>query len=117
MAITELVKSGLSLVICARPTNSSPLSPEACSINCLTVEDVIVLAGGLREAASIINVEVARRLKDPSATRSSNQTAETFNFTLDEGLAVTSGDTLFTLEPGEKRTNTTASTMPCTVRS
>ena len=65
----------------------------------LTVEDVIVLAGGLREAASIINVEVARRLKDPSATRSSNQTAETFNFTLDEGLAVTSGDTLFTLEP------------------
>ena len=60
---------------------------------------VIVLAGGLREAASIINVEVARRLKDPSATRSSNQTAETFNFTLDEGLAVTSGDTLFTLEP------------------
>ena len=35
--ITELVKSGLSLVICARPTNSSPLSPEACSINCLTV--------------------------------------------------------------------------------
>ena len=33
----------------------------------LTVEDVIVLAGGLREAASIINVEVARRLKDPSA--------------------------------------------------
>ena len=40
----------------------------------LTVEDVIVLAGGLREAASIINVEVARRLKDPSATRSSNQT-------------------------------------------
>ena len=38
-------------------------------------------------------------LKDPSATRSSNQTAETFNFTLDEGLAVTSGDTLFTLEP------------------
>ena len=65
----------------------------------LTVEDVIVLAGGLREAASTINVEVARRLKDPSATRSSNQTAETFNFTLDEGLAVTSGDTLFTLEP------------------
>lgn len=65
----------------------------------LTVEDVIVLAGGLHEAASIINVEVARRLKDPSATRSSNQTAETFNFTLDEGLAVTSGDTLFTLEP------------------
>ena len=65
----------------------------------LTVEDVIILAGGLREAASIINVEVARRLKDPSATQSSNQTAETFNFTLDEGLAVTSGDTLFTLEP------------------
>lgn len=65
----------------------------------LTVEDVIVLAGGLREAASIINVEVARRIKDPSATRSSNQTAETFSFTLDEGLAVTSGDTLFTLEP------------------
>ena len=65
----------------------------------LTVEDAIILAGGLREAAATVNVEVARRIKNPSATQSSNQMAETYNFTLGDGLAVISGDTLFTLEP------------------
>ena len=65
----------------------------------LTVEDAIILAGGLREAASVINVEVARRVKDPSANQSCNQTAKTFTLTLNEELAITSCDTLFTLEP------------------
>ena len=65
----------------------------------LTVEDAIILAGGLGEAAATVNVEVARRIKNPSATQSSNQMAETYNFTLGDGLAVISGDTLFTLEP------------------
>lgn len=65
----------------------------------LTVEDAIILAGGLREAAATVNVEVARRIKNPSATQSSNRMAETYSFTLGDGLAVISGDTLFTLEP------------------
>lgn len=65
----------------------------------LTVEDAIILAGGLREAAATVNVEVARRIKNPSATQSSNRMAETYSFTLGDGLAVIAGDTLFTLEP------------------
>lgn len=66
----------------------------------MTVEDAIVLAGGLKEAAATINVEVARRMKDPDITTNNPaQIAKQFNFTLSEGLQVLSGDTVFTLEP------------------
>ena len=66
----------------------------------MTVEDAIVLAGGLKEAAATINVEVARRMKDPDMTTNNpTQIAKQFNFTLSEGLQVLSGDTVFTLEP------------------
>ena len=66
----------------------------------MTVEDAIVLAGGLKEAAATINVEVARRMKDPDITTNNpTQIAKQFNFTLSEGLQVLSGDTVFTLEP------------------
>lgn len=65
----------------------------------MTVEDVIIQAGGLRESAATVNVEVARRIKDPSSLNSANRIAEQFNFTLCDGLQVASGDTLFTLEP------------------
>lgn len=66
----------------------------------MTVEDAILLAGGLKEAAATINVEVARRMKDPDITTNNpSQIAKQFNFTLSEGLQVLSGDTVFTLEP------------------
>lgn len=65
----------------------------------MTVEDAIILAGGLSEAASIVNVEVARRMKDPTAEKSTNQTARLFTLTLNNGLQIHKGDTLFTLEP------------------
>ena len=65
----------------------------------LTIEDAIILAGGLRESASSINIEVARRIKDASSAQQSNQIAKIFNFTLNENLQVTTGDPVFTLEP------------------
>lgn len=70
----------------------------------LTVEDVIMMAGGLKESAATVNVEVARRIKDPKTNENSNRTAEVFNFTLNDdlGLMPVSGmatDTVFTLEP------------------
>lgn len=65
----------------------------------LTVEDAIMMAGGLTEAAATVNVEVARRVKESASMQSSNRTAEVFTFTLNEGLMVSSGDTIFTLEP------------------
>lgn len=70
----------------------------------LTVEDAIMMAGGLKESAATVNVEVARRIKDTKAEQNSNQTAEVFNFTLNDNLGLlptdgkTSG-TVFTLEP------------------
>lgn len=70
----------------------------------LTVEDAIMMAGGLKESAATVNIEVARRIKDTKAEQNSNQTAEVFNFTLNDNLGLlpangkTSG-TVFTLEP------------------
>lgn len=72
----------------------------------LTVEDAILMAGGLQESAATVQVEVARRIKDPLSLESSNRIAEVYTFTLNEGLALqketapmASGDVLFTLEP------------------
>lgn len=54
----------------------------------LTVEDAIVMAGGLQESAATVQVEVARRIKDPLSTESSNRIAEVHTFTLTDGLAL-----------------------------
>ena len=72
--------------------------------NNLTVEDAVMMAGGLKESAATVNVEVARRIKDMKAEQNSNRTAEVFNFALNEhlGLIPATGnltDTVFTLEP------------------
>ena len=65
----------------------------------MTVEDAVMLAGGLKEAASAVNVEVARRIKDEYATESTSQIAEVFTFSLSDNLEIANGDTIFTLEP------------------
>lgn len=67
--------------------------------NNMTVEDAIITAGGLKESASMIKVEVARRLKDPYSDQYKNQIAEVFNFTLSDNLKIVQGEELFTLEP------------------
>lgn len=65
----------------------------------LTIEDAIMMAGGLRESASSINVEVARRVKDPSSNQNVNRIADVYNFSLSEDFKLNAGDTIFTLEP------------------
>ena len=71
----------------------------------MTVEDAIILAGGLQESASTINVEVARRIKDPTADKSTNQVSKVYTVALSDELQLPSNssgahaDTLFTLEP------------------
>lgn len=71
--------------------------------NNLTIEDAVMMAGGLQESAAAVHVEVARRIKDAHARESSNRIAEVFTFTLNDGLSLPGGealsDTLFTLEP------------------
>lgn len=71
----------------------------------LTVEDAVLMAGGLQESAAAVQVEVARRIKDALSRESSNQIAKVYTFTLADGLAIPAAggesprDTLFTLEP------------------
>lgn len=67
--------------------------------NNMTVEDVIISAGGLREAASMIKVEVARRIKDPYSDQYKDKIAKVFNLTLTENLKIVEGEEAFTLEP------------------
>ncbi len=63
-----------------------------------TLEDIILQAGGLKEAASTVRVDVARRIKNPTATTGSNETAQTFSFSLRDGFVV-DGQAGFVLEP------------------
>ena len=72
--------------------------------NNLTVEDAIMMAGGLKESAATVNVEVARRIKDTKTYENTNRTAEVFNFALNDNLGLIStdgkkSDAVFTLEP------------------
>lgn len=63
-----------------------------------TLEDLILQAGGLNEAASTARVDIARRIKRSGATTSNNETAETFTFSLVDGFVV-NGESAFALEP------------------
>lgn len=63
-----------------------------------SVEDLILQAGGLTEAASTSKVDVFRRINRSDATENDNALTETFSFSLDGGFVVT-GDKQFTLLP------------------
>lgn len=63
-----------------------------------TIEDLIIRAGGLTDAASLAKVDVSRRIVDPNATSKSDEIAKTFSFSLKDGLVI-EGDRNFVLEP------------------
>ncbi len=63
-----------------------------------TIEDLILQAGGLTDAASTAKVDVSRRIVDPTATSSSKEIAKTYSFSLKDGLVV-DGSPNFYLEP------------------
>ena len=64
----------------------------------MTVEDLILQAGGLTDKASTAKVDVARRMIDPTATTSTMDIAKTFSFSINPGFEF-DGDKSFTLEP------------------
>lgn len=64
----------------------------------MTVEDLIVMAGGLTESAATTKVEVARRIKNPSSTVESNNLGESFTIDLADGL-LKAENRNFTLKP------------------
>lgn len=63
-----------------------------------TIEDLIVMAGGLTDRASLMRVEVSRILRDPMATKKTDQYAKKFHFDLKEGLVI-DNERKFVLEP------------------
>ena len=63
-----------------------------------TIEDLIIQAGGLTDAASTAKVDVSRRIRDPKRTTDSKEIAQTYSFTLKDGLLI-DGDRSFTLQP------------------
>ena len=64
----------------------------------MTLEDLVITAGGLRESASVVRVDVARRVKDPKSTESSATIGQNFSFGLKDGFVV-DGEPGFTLQP------------------
>ena len=53
----------------------------------ITVEDIILLAGGLAEGASAAKVDIARRVDSSSSTAASDTLAHVFSVSLKDGLA------------------------------
>ena len=63
-----------------------------------TIEDFILQAGGLTEAASTAKVDVSRRIINPSATTTLDSTAQYFSFAIKDGFVI-DGSEAFHLEP------------------
>lgn len=63
-----------------------------------TIEDLIVMAGGLTDKASTAKVDVSRRILDPKATQKTNKIAESYSFSLKDGLVI-DGEQGFVLQP------------------
>lgn len=63
-----------------------------------TIEDLITEAGGLRESASLLNVEVARRIMSSEDNPDGRKMAKIYQVTLKDGLAI-EGETGFKLRP------------------
>ena len=64
----------------------------------MTLEDLIIQAGGLREAASVVRVDVSRRIRNPRSTADNDTIGRTYTFSLKEGFVV-DGTPGFVLQP------------------
>ena len=64
----------------------------------MTIEDLILQAGGLTDNASAVKVDVARRIIDPEATTATMEVAKTYTFSIKPGFEF-DGDKSFTLMP------------------
>lgn len=63
-----------------------------------TLEDLIIQAGGLLESASIVRVDIARRIIDPHSQTINRTLADNYTFSLKDGYVV-AGDPGFVLKP------------------
>ncbi len=65
----------------------------------MTVEDLIVLSGGLQESAFPQRIEVARRKRNTTDTERSNEIAELFEFSISKDLKISPEASKFILQP------------------
>ena len=68
-----------------------------------TVEDLIIMAGGLREGASLARVDVARRKRDANGLVQTDEVGEIFTLSLNDGF-LDNGGTRFYLQPYDEVT-------------
>lgn len=66
----------------------------------MTIENLILQAGGLTDAASTAKVDVSRTYHDPSSTSAGLELKKTFSFTIDGKFGL-SNDKNFQLEPSD----------------
>lgn len=64
----------------------------------MTLEDLVMQAGGLLDGASTVRVEVSRRLKNTKSASATNDLSRVFIFSLKDGFVV-DGQAEFVLEP------------------
>ena len=64
----------------------------------MSVEDLIMAAGGLKDEASTARVDISRIINNPNATETGHRIGESFSFSLKDGL-IADGDKNFTLQP------------------
>ena len=64
----------------------------------MTLEDLIITAGGLKESASLVRVDVTRRIKDNKSTTSQSTIGQNFTFGVKDGFIV-DGEPGFVLQP------------------
>lgn len=61
------------------------------------IEDLVIQAGGMTDAASVAKIDVVRRSRDKSSLSAKETISRTFSFTISEDLSIS--DETFTLEP------------------
>lgn len=64
----------------------------------MTLEDIVITAGGLKDAASLVRVDISRRMKDNKGTHAIDTVGQNFSFGLKDGFIV-DGEPGFVLEP------------------
>lgn len=65
----------------------------------MSIEDIIIQAGGLLETASAVKIEIARRVKDPKSTSFSTIIGQTYSFDLKDGYLIGDKANNFSLQP------------------
>lgn len=64
----------------------------------MTLEDLIIRAGGLLKSASLARVDVIRRIKDPNATVAGKELSKMYSFSVKDNYVI-EGENGFKLEP------------------